>query len=202
MKITAIKQQVKRADRYSIFVDGKYEFSLSDTALLENKLATGQELTEGQVREYKQLSVDDKLYNLTLRYVALRPRSRWEIEFYLERKKASPALAESILNKLSNIGLIDDEKFAEAYVNDRRLLRPASRRKMTAELRKKHVAGDIIEKAIGSGREDEQAALQAIIESKRRQSKYRDDLKLMQYLARQGFNYGDIKEALQSGASD
>lgn len=202
MKITSIKQQVKRADRYSIFVDGKYEFSLSDTALLESKLANGQELSKGQVREYKQLSADDKVYNNVLRFLAIRPRSRWEIEFYLERKKASPALAESILNKLSNVGLIDDEKFAQAFVNDRRLLRPASRRKLVNELRKKRVAGDIIEEAVGTDQEEEKTALQAIIESKRRQAKYRDDLKLMQYLARQGFNYGDIKAALQSDTKD
>ena len=44
MKITDIKAQVRRAGRYSIFVDGKYAFSLSDTALLEQKLKLGQEL--------------------------------------------------------------------------------------------------------------------------------------------------------------
>lgn len=197
MKITAIKQQVKRADRYSVFVDRKYEFSLSDMALLESKLAAGQELTEGQVRDFKQLSADDKVYNNVLRFLAIRPRSRWEIEFYLTRKKASPALTDKILNKLSIVGLIDDEKFAQSFVNDRRLLRPTSRRKLVNELRQKHVAGDIIEKVIGTDQDDERAALQAVIESKRRQAKYRDDLKLMQYLARQGFNYGDIKEALQ-----
>ena len=197
MKITSIKQQVKRVGRYSIFVDDKYAFSLGDTALLDSKLTPGQELTAGQVREYKQLSSDDKLYNLVLRYVTMRPRSRWEIEFYLGRKKASPALSETILNKLSNVNLIDDEKFAEAFVNDRRLLRPTSRRKLILELRKKRVADEVIQAAVGSEQQDEQAALQAIIESKRRQSRYRDDLKLMQYLARQGFSYGDIKAALQ-----
>jgi SOS response regulatory protein OraA/RecX len=93
--------------------------------------------------------------------------------------------------------LIDDEKFAEAFVNDRRLLRPTSRRKLILELRKKRVADEVIQAAVGSEQQDEQAALQAIIESKRRQSRYRDDLKLMQYLARQGFSYGDIKAALQ-----
>lgn len=197
MKITSIKQQVKRAGRYSIFVDDKYAFSLGDAALLDSQLTPGQELTAGQVREYKQLSSDDKLYNNTLRYIAIRPRSRWEIEFYLQRKKASPALSETILNKLSNVNLIDDEKFAEAFVNDRRLLRPTSRRKMIMELRKKHVADEVIQAAVGNEQPDEQTALRAIIESKRRQSRYRDDLKLMQYLARQGFSYGDIKSALQ-----
>ena len=202
MIITAIKQQLKRPDRYSIFIDGKYEFSLSDAALLESKLITGQTLTPEQVGQYKQISANDKLYNQTLRYVALRPRSKWEIEFYLVRKKVPPPLTENILNKLSNIGLIDDEKFAEAYVNDRRLLRPASRRKLTLELRKKHITDAIIQQAIGNEADDEQAALRAIIERKRRQTKYRDNLKLMQYLSRQGFSYGDIKTALQDNPPD
>ncbi len=199
MKITAIKQQVKKKDRFSVFVDGKYAFSLSDTALLQAKLATGDELSEKRVRELKKLSEDDKVYNQTLRYVALRPRSRWEIDFYLQRKKkASPALAETILNKLSIVGLIDDEKLAKAFVNDRRILRPTSRRKLITELRKKHVNEEIIERAIGSEVDEERTALRAVIARKRRQTKYQDDLKLMQYLARQGFNYGDIKEALES----
>ncbi|PIZ61835.1 hypothetical protein COY17_03540, partial [Candidatus Saccharibacteria bacterium CG_4_10_14_0_2_um_filter_52_9] len=76
------------------------------------------------------------------------------------------------------------------------LLRPTSRRKMMLELRKKHVADDTIQVALGEEQADEQAALLDIIERKRRQSKYQDDLKLMQYLARQGFGYHDIKAAL------
>ena len=108
MKITSIKQQIKRVDRYSIFVDDKYSFSLSESALLDSQLVRGQELTAKQVAEYKQLSNDDKLYNQALRYVAMRPRSRWEAGFYLERKQAPPALSENILNKLSNIGMLDD----------------------------------------------------------------------------------------------
>ena len=198
MKITSIKQQAKMTDRYSIFVDEKYAFSLSESALLQSGLASGQELTSEQVKEYKQHSADDKLYNQTLRYVAMKPRSRWEIEFYLEHKKhASPSLAESILNKLSIIGLLDDKKLAQALVNDRRLLRPTSRRKMIMELRKKHIADEIIEEALGSESEHEISALEEVIVKKRQQAKYQDDLKLMQYLARQGFGYGDIKEVLE-----
>ena len=196
MKITSIKQQVKQKDWYSVFVDEKYAFSLSESALLESKLTSGTAISAGKLRELKKLSDDDKIYNRTLNYIALRPRSKWEIEFYLQRKKASPPLIESILNKLSIIGLIDDEKFAKAFINDRRLLRPASRRKLINELRKKHISNEIIEKAIGNESEDEQAALQAVIGRKRRQTKYQDDQKLMQYLARQGFNYQDIKAAL------
>ncbi|HVV66899.1 MAG TPA: RecX family transcriptional regulator [Candidatus Saccharimonadales bacterium] len=198
MKITAIKQQIKQKNRYSVFVDGRYEFSLGESALLESKLVGGEEITEGELRELKKLSEDDKIYNQALRYIALRPRSKWEITFYLEKKKkASPALTEIILNKLSIIDMLDDEKLAKAFVHDRRLLRPTSRRKLITELRKKHISEEIIEKAIGNEYEDEQAALKSAIEKARRQSKYQDTMKLMQYLSRQGFNYGDIKDALQ-----
>jgi regulatory protein len=197
MKITSIKQQVKRADRYSIFVEGKYEFSLSEGALLESKIASGQELTKEQLEEFKKLSADDKLYNQALRYVAMRPRTRWEIQFYLERKKASPPLVDAILNKLSKIGLIDDRKYAEAFVRDRQLLRPTSRRKIIAELRKRRVTDEVIQQVTSVDEVSDQAALLAVIERKRRQSKYQDDTKLMQYLARQGFGYDDIKTALQ-----
>ncbi len=200
MKITGIKQQVKRAGRYSVFVDGKYVFSLSEVALLDSKLASGQELSKQQVVDYKRLSADDKLYNQTLRYVALRPRSQWEISYYLERKKTSPSLLETILNKLSIVGLIDDGKLAEAYVHDRRLLRPTSRRKMASKLRKKRISDDIIQRVLAEEDGEEQTALQEVITSKRRQSKYQDDLKLMQYLARQGFSYNDIKAALQDSS--
>lgn len=196
MKITKITQQVKRADRYSVYVDEKYTFSLSESMLLESKIASGQELTRQQLEEFKQLSADDKLYNRALRYVAMRPRTQWEVQTYLERKQASPPLIEQILNKLTDIGLLDDAKFAESFVNDRRLLRPASRRKIIAELKKKRVADDIIQKAVGNEKDDERAALQDMIARKRRQTKYQDDLKLMQYLARQGFGYDDIKHAL------
>lgn len=196
MKITGIKQQVKRADRYSIYVDEVYAFSLSESALLEHQLASGQELSRQQVDEYKQISADDKLYGLALRYVAMRPRSRWEIEFYLKRKDASPPLIEIILNKLSIVGLIDDRKLAQAFVNDRRLLRPSSRRKLIFELKKKHINDEIIHQVVGDDSDDDTRALVEIIERKRKQTKYQDDTKLMQYLARQGFGYHDIQNAL------
>jgi regulatory protein len=198
MKITNIKQQIKRAGRYSVFVDGKYGFSLSDSALLDSRLIVGQELSQQQLRELKQTSAADKLYANTLRYLAIRPRTIWEVTTYLQRKGASPALTKTILNKLSNANLLDDKKFAEAFVNDRQLLRPTSRRKIIMELRQKHVADEVIQSVLGDEQHDEQTALQSIIDSKRRQTKYQDNLKLMQYLARQGFNYSDIKAALQN----
>ena len=197
MKITSIKQQVKRQGRYSIFVEGKYAFSLSDRALLESRLVNGQELSPARIAEFKQLSVDDKVYNNALNYVMLRPRSRWEMEQYLQRKACSPPLAETILNKLSNIGVLSDEAFARSWVANRRLLKATSRRRLLQELRAKRVPDVVAQQALDEDDTDESEVLQELITRKRKQSRYQDDQKLMQYLAGQGFSYGYIKSALR-----
>lgn len=197
MKISAIKQQVKQKDRYSIYIDNKYAFSLSERALLNAGLASGQELSSEQLNDYKQLSADDKVYSRILRYAAMRPRTEWEIKTYMERKDAALPLIEQTIDKLKSLGLIDDYKYAAMFIRDRRLLRSSSRLKLTAELKKRRVPTEAIEMALSNDESSDKQALAALIIRKRKQSKYQDDTKLMQFLARQGFGYGDIKQALK-----
>lgn len=198
MKITKISAQVKRPDRFSIFVDEKYSFSLSANQLLEQKLASGDELTENELKRLKKLSDDDKIYAAALSYIAIRQRSRWEIETYLSRKKADQQLSAQIIEKLENLKLVNDEAFARAWIENRKLLNPRSYRKLVAELKAKHVPDEIITKVLKKDTEDEREILKMLIAKKRQQTKYKDDLKLAQFLARQGFNYDDIKSLLQS----
>lgn len=202
MKITSIKQQLKRHDRYSIYVDGEYAFSLSENGLLQSGLASGRSLTAEDLAAFKALSADDKIYGQALRYAAMRPRTIWEMQLYLQRKDASPPLLETILNKLSIVGLLDDKKYAEMFASDRRLLKPTSLRMLQLELRKKHISSDIIAAVVEGEANNERDALAKIITTKRRQSKYQDDTKLMQFLARQGFRYGDIVDALREEPDD
>lgn len=196
MKITGIRQQVKRADRYSVFVDEKYSFSLSEAALLDSGITSGQELTAQQIVDYKQLSADDRVYHRALRYIAMRPRSTQEMVRYLQRHEAPEALAQSIIHKMSDLGLLDDASYAATFVRDRQLLRPTSRRKLALELKKRGIADEHARAALEQGEVSEKDSLRSVIAKKRRQTKYRDDEKLMQYLARQGFSYSDIKDAL------
>lgn len=198
MKITKISAQVKRPDRFSIFVDEKYSFSLSANQLLEQKLASGDELTENELKRLKKLSDDDKIYAAALSYIAIRQRSRWEVETYLSRKKADQQLSAQIIEKLENLKLVNDEAFARAWIENRKLLNPRSYRKLVAELKAKHVPDEIITKVLKKDTEDEREILKMLIAKKRQQTKYKDDLKLAQFLARQGFNYDDIKSLLQS----
>ncbi len=196
MNITNIKQQERLKGRYSVFVDGKYSFSLSDTALLDARLSVGQELTGEDVKRYKQLSLDDKVYSNALRYAAMRRRSTWEMESYLQRKQASSDLAQQVMDKLMHLGFIDDLAFAQTWVENRHLLKPTSKRKLQQELKAKRVPNEVIDQVLREDAVEDTSELQTMITRKRRQTKYQDDEKLMQYLARQGFGYEDIKNAL------
>ena len=197
MKITAIKAQVKREGRYSIFVEEKYAFSLSAEALLDARLVTGQELSQVKLTEYKRLSQEDKAYSLALAYVARRMRSEGELRDYFRRKQYAPELGEQIIEKLRRLGFVDDTEFARRWVENRRLLKATSTKKLRLELRQKRIADDIIRGALAEEEADEREALRDLIEKKRKQTRYQDDQKLIAYLARQGFSYGDIKAMME-----
>lgn len=194
MKITAIKQQVKRTDRYSIFVDGKYAFSLSESGLIESKLASGQELDAAQLKQLKKDAGLDKAYYNSLRYAAMRPRSEWEMQMYLKRKEADKATADEVIRRLRNINMLSDLDFARSWVVNRRLLKSTSKRRLRLELMQKHVPDEIIQQALAEDETDERQTLRDLVAKKSR--RYPDQQKFMRYLASQGFSYDDIKSVL------
>lgn len=200
MKISAIKQQVKRTDRYSVYIDGKFAFGLSEAALLEQGLASGQELTATQVKELKKIAGLDKAYGNALRYVALRPRSEWELSSYLKRKQIDDASAAHIIDRLRGLQLLDDLAFARAWVNNRHLLKQVSSRRLRLELQQKRVGPEIISQVLSEDETDERTTLRELIRKK--QARYPDRQKLIQYLARQGFRYDDITSALHEIESE
>jgi regulatory protein len=202
VKITAIKQQVKRADRYSIYVDSKYSFSLGESELLNTGLKIGQEFTEAELVELKNKAVLDKAYDRALNLIMRRARSEWEMRDYLKRKEYDPDQIEATISRLRERGYIDDADFARRWVENRRLLKATSKRRLMQELRQKRVADDIIEEVLNADETDEREVLRQLIDRKRKQTKYQDDLKLTQYLVRQGFDYGIIKEAVNEARGE
>lgn len=196
MKITDIKKQQHRADRYSIFADGKYLFSLGEAALLQVGLHIGQEIDAAMVTELKSTADFDKLYDQALNYLAIRPRSQWEMVQYLRRKQAETEDKDLIMARLQQNGWLDDKRFAMAWVENRRQLRATNQRRLRQELMVKHVAENVIDEVLAADETDETAVLRDLVARKRRQSRYQDDLKLMQYLVRQGFSYDAVKQAV------
>jgi len=200
MIITAIKQQVKRKDRYSIYVDGTYAFSLSEAGLIESRLASGQELTASALHDLKKAAGLDKAYGNALRYVAMRPRSEWELRDYLRRKEVDEVAGTHIAERLRAVGLLDDLAFARSWVANRRLLKSVSKRRLRLELQQKHVPSTVADQALAEDTTSEQDALRELVN--RKQARYPDKQKFIQYLARQGFSFDDISAALDQRQTD
>ena len=196
MKITDIKQQVKSPERYSIFMDGKFSFGLSESALMASTLKVGKEITPGELAELKDTARSDKAYGQALGLIARRKRSEWEIRDYLKRKEYEPELIESLVERLYKSRWLDDAAFAQMWVENRRLLKSTSARRIAQELKAKRVSDDVIAHALAQDETDENDVLRDLVERKQKQTRYQDPQKLMAYLIRQGYNYADVKQAL------
>ncbi|MEX0932109.1 MAG: RecX family transcriptional regulator [Candidatus Saccharimonadales bacterium] len=198
MKITKIEQQKKRQDRYSIYVGDEYAFSLSESQLATAGLGKGQELSPEELKDWQSSSEYGKAYDRALKYLAIRPRSQFEMSTYLDRKDYEPEIKEKVLKELKKNGYLDDNKFAEAWVSWRMNIGTKSRQQIQAELIKKRVPREITEQVLASiETEAELENLKQLIATKQKQSRYQEKQKLMAYLARKGFNYGLIKQAFE-----
>jgi regulatory protein len=207
MKITAVTAQVKDKNRINVMVDGKYRFSLDIFQYADLGLRVGKEYTDEELVELETESQFGKVYARALEYCLMRPHSGKEVRDYLYRKtrdsrtktgetrKGVPAeITTRVFDRLVEKGYVDDEKFARYWIENRNLAKGASQRKLTAELRAKGVNQAIVDRFLTDSERSDESELQKVIAKKR--ARYPDDQKLMRYLARQGFSYDDIKQAL------
>jgi regulatory protein len=196
MKITSIKQQVKNPERVSIFVDGKYEFSLSLDELVKHKLKNDQELDKLDVKKFKKISADGKLRARALEWLMNRPHSERELRDYLYRKKVEPEQIDSLVSEFTDKGYLDNAKFA-GWFTELQARRGKSNRAIRSELFKKGIGRELADEILEEGAGDEVERLKAMIEKKQKLSRYKNDSqKLMQYLVGQGFGWQDVKQAL------
>jgi len=201
MKITSIKQQVKNPDRASIFIDGKYSFSLSLNELVVERLKIKQEIEESDLKKLKKLSEDGKVKARALEWVLNRPRSIREFSDYMRRKKIEPSLIDSLTQEFTKRAYLDDAKFTLWYV-DVLKRRGKSERAINSELYKKGIAREVISENFEKDSDEERGRLNNLIDKKQNISKYKQDtLKFKQFLLRQGFSYEDINNALRERSS-
>jgi regulatory protein len=198
VKITNIKQQVRDENRVSIFVDGKYSFSLNLTELLDEKLKVNLEIDEARLSALKKKSDEGKLRMRSMEWLMNRPHSQKEFRDYLRRKKVEPEFVDYLVEYFVTKKLLDDARYA-AWLIEVRSLRLKSQRALQAELRSKGVSSQVIDDALQANPLNEIQQLKDIIAKKRRLARYQDDQKLMAYLARQGYGFDDIKSAMSDG---
>lgn len=109
---------------------------------------------------------------------------------------------ENVIKKLVEKKYLDDEKFAEYYVENRNVKKGISEKKLKDELRKKGISADIINMTLEKSERKPEDEIRKIILKKK--NKYNEPKKLLAYIMRQGFSYELAKtevEKIFSGES-
>jgi len=141
----------------------------------------------------------------SIKLIGLRQRSVFEITKRLERKGFSKDIVNGILKELKHYKYVDDEKFAESYINDRMNFRPCGKNMIKKELKEKGVAENIINdkvsKLISEKKELESAKILArkklkVIEKNADKRKVYQ--KIASYLQSKGYSFDIISQAIEN----
>lgn len=196
MKITSIKHQAKNPQRVSIFIDGKYGFSLSLDELLAEKLKKDDEIDDERLNKLKKLSEDGKRRMRALEWVMGRPHSVREFRDYMYRKKADSQLTDNLIEEFTGKKYLDDKAYG-SWLADLRQRAGKSDRQIRSELYAKGLSREDVEIVMQGQEAGETERLRALIDKKSKLIRYQNDpQKLAKYLLSQGFSYSDIKAAL------
>lgn len=136
---------------------------------------------------------------IALRRLSVRARSRKELAQDLARRDVPPEAAAQVLDRFTEVGLIDDAAFAAQWVESRGSKSGASRLKH--ELRQKGIADEHIADAVGSRDDDADLMAARALAQRKAPRMGRLDLavrerRLGALLARRGFSTAVIRRVL------
>jgi regulatory protein len=189
-RISAIEPQQKNPKRVNIYLDGKFAFGL--TAVVAAWLRVGQDLGEDKIAGLKEQDEREITYQKALHFLSYRPRSTEEVRQNLLKRGISQSLIEETLHRLQSTGLVNDEDFARAWVENRNIFRPLGKPALRMELRRKGLSDEIVKTVLDTQVNEADLALTTA----RKYARRLEDLewpafrqKLSGFLARRGFSY-------------
>jgi regulatory protein len=149
--------------------------------------------------------------SICLRLITIEPRTRAQLAQAMQRKHIPDEVAESILDRFTEVGLIDDQAFARAWVDSRHHSRGLSRGALSTELRRRGVADDDVREAVETLDPDQEVATaRQIVDRKLRSTRGQPPdaraRRLVGALARKGYGpalcYRIVREALEAEGDD
>ena len=208
--ITAIKPQ-KKKDRVNIYLDDKFSgrarpgsawgFGIDLENFVKLGLKVDQELSDKEIEDIVKKAEFQKTLDKLLKFATLRLRSEKEIRLWLKRKKVHESLHAKLFDRLNHLDLIDDEKFAKWWVEQRQSFRPKPKRILAGELRIKGINNEIIKKVLGEEKIDEEKMARELLGKKAYKWKnlkgFELKQKMSQYLAQKGFSWEIVEKVVK-----
>lgn len=201
--ITSIETQKKANDRVSIFIDGEFALGVHADVLISRRLSKGQTVSESDVAELIEEDSYFKARTSAYHLLSYRPRSRFEISQRLSKSGFSTPIIERVIERLVELNLIDDQAFAYTFSEARVRSKGYGPARLRRELSRKGIHSDIIDVVIPDAYRDTPAEALAVESSRkymkrliREKDMGKRRSKLTAYLARRGFSYDQMTEAV------
>ncbi|MBQ9859692.1 MAG: regulatory protein RecX [Clostridia bacterium] len=196
MKITEAAR--RRRSLYRLTLNDGREVQVDRRTFEESPYREGGEMTEEQLETLLSLSMYNRAHDRALFLLGLRDYACRELEKKL-LEEATPEIAAQVVERLQEVGLLDDEAYAHRMATGLSEYKGMPRRRVEQELRRRGVDGELAqEAAAGLEREDFQQAL-ALIE-KKYYNKLNDPdsrRRVVAALARRGFSYTAVRQAME-----
>lgn len=156
-KITAIAAQAQNSQRVNIFVDESFAIGISLATLARESLFVGMELDAAGWARLEAAALAERAMQAALRFLDTRPRSTAELRGRLRQKAYPPEAIEAALERMHELGLLDDAAFSRYLVESRQRTRPRGSAAIRAELRRKGVERTTIDDALAATDDDPEA---------------------------------------------
>ena len=195
--ITAIEPQKKRRGRRSVFVDGEFVVGVHEDVVAALSLSVGQSLDRDRLVGLVEAETTRKAREAALRLINYRDRSKSEIRKRLTGSDFPENTVEEVVDQLSRVGLLDDEKFSRDWVRSRTAAKPMGKARLAWELRSKGVEAACVEQALEGISEDAEYQMALSLAQRKigKTSRDKESLKtkLSSFLQRRGFSWDVIK---------
>ncbi|MDT5387951.1 MAG: regulatory protein [Mycobacterium sp.] len=140
-------------------------------------------------------SQEEQARNLCLRLLTARARTRSELAAQLTKRGYPDDVGERVLDRLADVGLVDDRDFAEQWVRSRRINAGKGKRALASELRTKGIDDELIADTLADiDASAERTRAEQLVADKLRRERLSDDTddtkvarRLVAMLARRGY---------------
>ena len=164
MTITQLQETKK--GRFSVFADGEFLFSVhKDTFLLRPELAVGRQVT---VETLEEIRLEDEALSCKEKALTLLEYSSHSAGRLAEklRRHYPPETVEQVVQRLRELGLLDDDDYAERFARDLSERKKFGILRIRQEMRQRGLTSEQIEYATSLLRSDPEEKMREIIARK------------------------------------
>lgn len=208
--ITGLRENPRKPGRYAVLVDGKSVAIVNAAYLHDAGLAVGKVIDEAGGERLLLAARKLEAFDRAAAALGRRARSAHELERWLLQRGFDRGDVTDAVQRLTEIGAIDDSQFARAFARSRALGKGMSKRRLAQELSRRGVDTKMANAAIADVLEEESVDERALLEAAARkklavlrgQEPDAVRKRLYGYLARRGYDSADIAAVLRSIMAD